>query len=424
MSGNRYYGKFYTLNFDGSHNNQANKSGAGCVIRDSQGNLVVAAAYNLTKTYHDYCNVAIAEAVALRNGLKLAQDYNLNLNLIKGDTKEVIDHVLDLSRRPSRPPLSGIIQQIMGMIDPKSQKIVIIDREANQVADKLAFWGTNRLDEGGHMIFTSYDDLPPQVAGLIRQEKSCSSREDESDGEASSMAGSSLLTAGAAVFAAATIWGVSKLFGGSSSDQEHKNKAKASWDNVLDATRNFASMSLQDNDHYTLHFDGSDINQLQKGGAGCIIRNKQGDLVVAAAYNLDNLYPNQFHVAIAEAIAWRNGLKLANSKRIKLDIIKGDNQEVIMRVLGQERKAPGVSYLTEIIREIQEALHKQSIDPRTQVELIGREANKVANELASLGSKLGFQMEKSYARDEDLPFKVYQLVEQDKINWSGRGLLM
>ncbi|XP_021717871.1 uncharacterized protein LOC110685644 [Chenopodium quinoa] len=227
--GRSTYGKMYTLNFDGSYNNQANKSGAGCVIRDSQGELVVAAAYNLTETYPDNCNVAIVEAVALRNGLKLAKDHNLNINIIKGDNTEVIDHVLERSRRTSKPPLSRIIQQIIGMID--GQNILIIDREANRVADKLASWGCNRLQEGVRMFYATDADLPPQVSELISQEKSSfSSIREEYDGEGGSSLAENIGMAGAAVAGVAMLaWGMYKLMSGESSadKDEDKDKAKA-----------------------------------------------------------------------------------------------------------------------------------------------------------------------------------------------------
>ncbi|XP_021718359.1 uncharacterized protein LOC110686084 [Chenopodium quinoa] len=390
------YGKMYTLNFDGSHNNQANKCGAGCVIRDSQGELVVAAAYNLTETYSEYCNVAIVEAVALCNGLKLAKERNLNLNLIKGDNTEVIDLVLGRSRSPSRPQLSGIIQQIVGMIDCFSQKIVPINREANQVADKLASWGCNRLQEGGRKIYTTSADLPPQVAELIRKEKSISSRNIERhDGEGSSLV-EDVVKVGAAVSGvvkvARGLWDMYKLMSGESSSSETERY-----------------------DHCTLHYSGSDRNQVRSRGAGCVIRNEHGNLVIAAAYNLDHL--DEYNVAIAEAIAWRNGLELAKTQKVKLDRINGDNEEIIKRVLGLERKPPCFPSLNEIIDEIKKALCEQSIDPRSQVQRIGTTANKTTNELAISGSKLGFRMEKSYDKEEDLPFKVAQSFQQDKKMW-------
>lgn len=211
----------------------------------------------------------------------------------------------------------------------------------------------------------------------------------------------------AATILARAVWRF--MFGESSSDQqEHKGKAKSA-----------SSKSTQsDDDFYTLHYSGSDINQHQKGGAGCIIRSKQGELVIAAANNVDNLYPGQFHVAIGEAIAWRKGLELAKNKKVKLDLIKGDNQEVIKRVCGQQEKAPGVPFLNKIIGEIREALQEQEIDPRTQVERIGKQDNKVANELAYFGSdKLGSGKEKVYSRDVDLPVEVAKFYQQDRSNW-------
>ncbi|CAO2828354.1 unnamed protein product [Amaranthus hypochondriacus] len=383
--------KTYTLNFDGSHINQKEKAraGAGCIIRDSQGEFVIAAAYNLAD-----CNVAIAEATALRNGLDLARQYNLSISLIKGDNTQVIDHVLGKSRNEAKSPLKEIIQKIKGHIHLKKIEIKIVGREANKVADKLAKWGRNMPDSEGHLIYTSYVDLPSEVADLIRQDKAL----NYGEGSSNSMAwiGGALLTAGALAY------GVSKLL--KHDDDDYRGNA----------IQNYASQRTKD--YYTLNFDGSDNNQLQKGGAGCIIRNKQGNLIIAASYNLDNYYPNQCNVAIAEAIAFRNGLMLAKMKRIKLDLIKGDNKEVMDRVLGNERKAARVSFLNDIICEIKEALDEQFIDPQTQMMLIGREANEVANELATLGSsELEFGMDKIYTTDEDLTPRLNQLIQKDKI---------
>lgn len=159
--------KTYTLNFDGTHNNQESKAGAGCIIRDSQGELVIAAAYNLEESYSDYCNVAIAEAEALKEGLILARQNNLSISRIKGDSKEVIDHVLgkSLIRAATSPFLIKIIQEIKRYIQLEKIEIEIeiVDREANKVADKLAYWGTNKLQPGAHLICTSSVDLPSQV---------------------------------------------------------------------------------------------------------------------------------------------------------------------------------------------------------------------------------------------------------------------
>lgn len=61
-------------------------------------------------------------------------------------------------------------------------------------------------------------------------------------------------------------------------------------------------------------------SKFQHRGAGCIIRNKQGELVLAVAYNLnksDKFYRDQINnVAVAEAIAWRNGLILAKLNNV------------------------------------------------------------------------------------------------------------
>uniref|UniRef100_A0A803L7P2 Uncharacterized protein n=1 Tax=Chenopodium quinoa TaxID=63459 RepID=A0A803L7P2_CHEQI len=247
---------------------------------------------------------------------------------------------------PPAPLLASIIQRLP---PPPSKNIVTIDREANQVADKLASWGCNRLQEGGRKVYTTSADLPPQVAELIRHEKSSfSSIREEDDREGNRLA-RNVIKLGAAVVGA------------------------VAW--VL-----------------------------------CIEENK-------GAYNLDHLFPNEYNVAIAEAIAWRNGLELAKTQKVKLDRIYGDNEEIINRVLDPESRPSGFSFLNEIIDEIKKALCEQSIDPRSQVQRIGKTANKTTNELAFSGSELGFRVEKSYDKEEDLPFKVAQSFQQDKRIW-------
>ncbi|XP_057543121.1 uncharacterized protein LOC130821391 [Amaranthus tricolor] len=378
--------KTYTLNFDGSHNNQNKKAGAGCIIRDSQGEFVIAAAYNLDKSYPHKCNVAITEAEALRKGLILARQKKLSISLIKGDNTEVIDRVLGKSKSEAKSPLTEIIQEIKTHI--KLAKIEIVDRKANKVADKLAYWGT-RLQHD--LIYTRYVDLPSQVADLIRQDKAL----NDGEGSSNSMAwiGGALLTAGAFAY------GVSKLL---KPDED---------DYTANAIQNYASQRTKD--YYTLNFDGSDINQLNKGGAGCIIRNKQGQLIIAASYNLNIHDHNELNVAIAEAIAFKNGLELAKKKSIKLDLIKGDSEEVMDRVLNDKRKPPKFSFLNHIICEIKKALAEQFIDPRAQMELIERKDNKVADELAKMGSKQ-LERERIYTKDKDLTPRLYDLIQNDK----------
>lgn len=205
--------------------------------------------------------------------------------------------------------------------------------------------------------------------------------------------GGALLTAGAFAY------GVSKLL--KHDDDDYR----------ANAIQNYAFQRTKD--YYILNFDGSDRNQLHKGGAGCIIRNKQGNLIIAASYNLNEFYPDNLHVAIAEAFAFRKGLELAKEKRIKLNLIKGDNREVMDRVLGDVKPAQ-VPFLNKIISEIKEALAEQFIDPWTQMEHINREANKVADELAEMGSKHELERKRIYTKDEHLTPTLYQLIQNDK----------
>uniref|UniRef100_A0A803KVL0 RNase H type-1 domain-containing protein n=1 Tax=Chenopodium quinoa TaxID=63459 RepID=A0A803KVL0_CHEQI len=324
--------------------------------------------YNLDHHFpNNEYNVAIAEAIAWRNGLKLAKTKNVKLDRIIGDNEEIILRVLGLEPRATGfSSLNEIIDEIQKTlrelsINPRSQ-VQRIGKTDNKTTNELAFAGS----ELGEKSYVREEDLPSKVAELIRQEKSISIRNIEQHyGE-----GSSLVKDVAKV--GATVVGI---------------------------------------------VTGSDRHQLRNGGAGCIIRNEQGNLVIAAVYNLDHLFPNEYNVAIAEAIAWRNGLKLAKTKNVKLDRINGDNEEIILRMLGLEPRAPGFSSLNEIIDEIQKTLRELSINPRSQVQRIGKKDNKTTNVLAFSGSELGLNEEKSYVKEEDLPFKLYQSFQEDKRIW-------
>lgn len=174
-----------------------------------------------------------------------------------------------------------------------------------------------------------------------------------------------------------------------------------------------------DLEFYTLNFDGCDVPQLNNGGAGCIIRDNQGDLVIASAYNLSDYYPN-CNVAIVEALALRNGLRLAKRYNIRLDRIEGDSQEIVGLVqgLGRERRRKRSLesvVLDKIMEDIRDSLHEQSIDPKLSVLQIPREANRVADKLATLGCQLRFEQEKVYRRHEqDIPSQLGSLIKQDK----------
>ncbi|XP_074298088.1 uncharacterized protein LOC141628899 [Silene latifolia] len=405
----------YTLNFDGSHNNQKQRAGAGCIIRDDNGELVVAAAYNLVGPDLSRCNVAIAEAVGLRNGLRLARERNLNLSVIKGDSQEVIELVRGAQGRTQPPPLTSIIQEIKGNLGHAS--LLQINRASNRVADKLASMGSSLVTTESK-VFTRHDEVPTQILDLINQEKA--GNEGEDNRSTNGLRNVTILEAGNGEEDShqdndiRNVRNVAARNGGEDNRLANGIRtvglvaagAAALWGAFTQAP-NIMRLLNNINAHYTLQYFGSDRNQVQKARAGCIIRN-EGQFVVAAAYNLDNRYPG-CNVALAEAIALKNGLKLARDNSVQLDVIDGRNREVRDLVLGLERMPPRFPQLSVVIQEIKSVLRNQGIQPEDlNINHVDEETIRVARELATVGGLLR-QEAKVYNKLEDLPLRVASL---------------
>ncbi|GMH01808.1 hypothetical protein Nepgr_003647 [Nepenthes gracilis] len=154
---------------------------------------------------------------------------------------------------------------------------------------------------------------------------------------------------------------------------------------------------------YKLNFDGCDRHQLNQAGAGCIIRDSNGSLVVAAAYNL-----SRQNISVAEAEALRKGLQLAKQRKIKNLSIEGDSTEVIDRVLGHidtKRSESGIYPIIEGIKKEMQGLC-------FRIKHIPSAHNTVAHELANIGAK--DQVQKIWDCASDLPSKVAQQIEKDR----------
>ncbi|GMH01807.1 hypothetical protein Nepgr_003646 [Nepenthes gracilis] len=159
---------------------------------------------------------------------------------------------------------------------------------------------------------------------------------------------------------------------------------------------------------YKLNFDGCDRHQLDLAGAGCIIRDSNGSLVVAAAYKL-----SRENISVAEAEALRKGLQLAKQYwKIKNLSIEGDSMEVIDRVLGHMDTKRSESGIYPIIADIKKEMQR----PCFRIKHIRSEHNTVANELANIGARLGpeDQDQKTWACAFNLPSKVAKLIEKDR----------
>ncbi|GAB4840146.1 hypothetical protein Ancab_020909, partial [Ancistrocladus abbreviatus] len=108
------------------------------------------------------------------------------------------------------------------------------------------------------------------------------------------------------------------------------------------------------------------------------IRDYRGFPVIAAAYRLDDCE----NVFFAEAEALRKGLELAKSLDIEDLYIEGDSTEVINRVKGAIHvKNPSKDAKIGVIKQELE----QSFNFR-KIELVNRDANKVADALGNIAS--------------------------------------
>ncbi|GMH01806.1 hypothetical protein Nepgr_003645 [Nepenthes gracilis] len=141
----------------------------GCIIRDSNGSLVVAADYKLSRE-----NISMLEAKALRKGLQLAKQYGKTRNLsIEGDSDEVIRRVSDdMDTEPSGMEIYPVITDIKKMLKQRcfrGWEISHIRTEDNKVADLLACMGACLGPEDQDEEIWDLDSNPPsQPVMLVR----------------------------------------------------------------------------------------------------------------------------------------------------------------------------------------------------------------------------------------------------------------
>lgn len=147
---------FTKLNFDGSVvNNQS--AAIGFILRDAAGYPVCAGSRNIASLH-----VPITKALALREGLHSALRQNLVKVQAKGDSKLIIDCVLNKCSIPWR--LKMVIRDIQWLAT-KFQDIqfVHIFKEANFTADALA-----NLGHHPHSVGTWDSHLPTSVTPALR----------------------------------------------------------------------------------------------------------------------------------------------------------------------------------------------------------------------------------------------------------------
>jgi ribonuclease HI len=124
---------FLCLNVDASYNIERSTGSSGAVIRDARGSFIAAAA----KYYEHVFDAHMAEAMALREGLTLAQQVGCSRLLIQSDCAEVVETIKQggLSATASVPIYDECAQLWQEFV---SISIEHCNREANSVADKIA----------------------------------------------------------------------------------------------------------------------------------------------------------------------------------------------------------------------------------------------------------------------------------------------
>ena len=124
---------FVKLNFDGSLINSS--AAGGFIIRDWTGRLIKAGA-----TYYGDTSILVAEARALRDGLRLAIQAGFTNIIIEGDNKTVIQALKGMVHVPWK--ISTIIEDIHAWQTHGIQlTITHVFREANMAADWLSKFG-------------------------------------------------------------------------------------------------------------------------------------------------------------------------------------------------------------------------------------------------------------------------------------------
>lgn len=157
-------GGWYKLNTDGSVKGPHKNTGAGGVIRDSDGNWVIGFAKNL-----GLMTIFQAELWALYQGLELAIELNITDLEIDIDAKSVVEAVLNNDFQGGlNLNLISKCRLLIGRF--RHVKLSHIYREANSVADHLAKYGADccnnfaRFDRPPDFVSTS---VIKDVAGFV-----------------------------------------------------------------------------------------------------------------------------------------------------------------------------------------------------------------------------------------------------------------
>jgi len=148
------------LNTDGSSLGNPGVSGAGGVIRDMQGALLLAFSKNL-----GYGNSTYAELRALMEGVKHCKNMNFGVIDSEMDSKVILSW-LD-NKRCGSWYLEDFWEELQLLLTNMDTRFMHVHREGNAVAD----WLTRRGASEGEVEWKSMSEISPLLRGLIRVDK-------------------------------------------------------------------------------------------------------------------------------------------------------------------------------------------------------------------------------------------------------------
>lgn len=121
----------FKLNFDGSSLGNLGPSGFGCVIQDSQGEIIRIIAGRI-----GFVDSTKAEVLGLLMGLREIHNLNLHGSLVEGDSKVVVGPGLGCSS--SFWKHAQLIHEIIDLVHVLNINLIHIPRSQNGLADRLA----------------------------------------------------------------------------------------------------------------------------------------------------------------------------------------------------------------------------------------------------------------------------------------------
>ncbi|XP_042992296.1 uncharacterized protein LOC122318762 [Carya illinoinensis] len=151
-------------NWDAAVDKKERNVGIGVVIRDEEGEILVA-----TREHMSYVtDGAIAESFALRKAMEVCRDLNFNNILFEGDAQNIVNVVNVETKDMTR--YGSVIEDVNSLLKGREKwSVSFVFREANEAAHVLA-----REALLFHSEIVWIEKVPDCIRSIIVKEKSCS----------------------------------------------------------------------------------------------------------------------------------------------------------------------------------------------------------------------------------------------------------